>query len=300
MKVIEFFECNYKPIRLRGRSANTDRLYRSSIRLLDKVLGRSAVMTDLSDLTVARVMQFVLDKGGSPFSANKHRSQILAIWRYACMIKLVDAWPTVMPEPTPERIPVAWIASDLHQLMNTIDSLPGCVGHVPARLWWKSLLLILIDTGERISAITQIQWSDIESEWLLVKAEYRKGKKRDRRYLLTSDTLATLDLLRRHGNTNSVFPWPFSRTYLWTLYTRILKKAGLPCGRKDKFHRVRKTIGSVAYANGLDATSVLDHSSARVTKAYLDPRFRPQVEHATVVQAWLKSEQKPAEKPNPK
>jgi integrase len=290
MKIKDFFEDQYRIIRLRGRSQNTVRLYRTSIKLLDNLLGRSAVLSDFSDLTIARLMQNVLDKGGSPFSANKHRSQLLAIWRYGCMIKLVHHWPTVMAETTPERIPVAWIASDLHQLMRTIDNLPGFVGETPAKLWWKALLLMLIDTGERISAISQVGWADIEAVWLTVPAEYRKGKRRDRRYLLTDDTLAALSQLGKFRESKSIFPWPYNRTYLWTKYTKILEKAGLPAGRKDKFHRLRKTVGSVAHANGLDATSVLDHSSARVTKAYLDPRFRPQIEHATVIQAWLKGD----------
>lgn len=288
MKISEFFECNYRPIRLRGRSQNTLRLYRSSIRLFEKVLGRVSVLSDFSDIHISMVMQFVLDNGGSPFSANKHRSQLLAIWRYACMIKMADQWPTVMPEPTPERIPVAWVASDLHQLMSAIGRLKGCVGSVPAKLWWKSLLLVLIDSGERISAIVETRWSDLDGQWLLVKAEYRKGKKRDRRYMLTEETIEALRLMADYRISDRIFPWPYARTYLWNRYTRILKQAGLPSGPKDKFHRIRKTVGSVCHANGLDATSVLDHSSARVTKAYLDPRFRPQTEHATVVQAWLK------------
>lgn len=286
MQITEFFEGKYRIHRLRGKSPNTVRLYRSSLRLLDKVVGRPATLEDLTDDTIALVMQNVLDRGGSPYTANKERSQLLAIWRYAAQLGLISRWPTVLPEKQPERAPKAWLLEDVTKLLKTIQALDGSVGSVPARLWWLGLIYVCLDTGERIGAVKQATWDMLEHGWLLIPAEHRKGGKRDRRYRLSEDTLQVLEKMRPYC-TREIFPWPYTATYLWNRYDKILQKAGLPHGPKDKFHRCRKTLGSVAYAAGLDPQEVLDHSSRRVSQAYLDARFTRTTAPSTILRQWL-------------
>jgi integrase len=70
-----------------------------------------------------------------------------------------------------------------------------------------------------------------------------------------------------------VFPWDRCHNYVWKRLEIILKRAGLPHGRKSKFHRIRKTTASYAAAAGLDAQKLLDHSDPATTRKYLDPRI---------------------------
>ena len=289
MKISEFFECNYRIKRLRGRSTNTLRLYRSSIRNLEKTLGRVATLDDFTDETVGLVMQAMLDRGCSPFTANKERSQLIALWNFASRQGLVDRWPTILAEPEPERVPQAWLAEDVHQLQAAIAASTEFIGNVPASIWWSTLIAICLDTGERIGAVTQSKWSWIERDWMLVPAEARKGRKRDRRYLLSRETLVKLSQLRKFAEGDLIFVWPHHPTYLWRKYKRLLERAGLPHGAKDKFHRLRKTLGSVAYAAGLDAQDILDHQSRKTTKKYLDPRFSREVQPSQVLADWLRN-----------
>ena len=294
MTLAEFFEHNYRVRKLRGKSPNTVRLYRFSITNFSRVLGHDATLDDLTDDNVALAMQSMLDRGCSPYTANKERSQLLALWRFAAQLQLVPKWPTIGAEHTPERVPVAWMQEDIQRLMQALERETGMIGDAPANLWWRSLVCVCLDTGERIGAIVQAEWSWIERDWILVPAEARKGHKRDRRYLLACDTLARLRELQRYtGRQGRVFPWPYCGTYLWGKYTKILKKHGLPCGPKDKFHRFRKTVGSVVHAAGLDAQEVLDHNSRRTTKAYLDPRFTREKQPSDVLAAWLRNPPKP-------
>jgi len=290
MRLTEFFESNYRIKRLRGKSQNTVRLYRTSIRNLEKVLKRPANIEDLTDDVVSQVMQDVLDRGGSPFTANKERSQLLALWRYASQTGLTSNWPTVLPENEPERVPQAWMQEDLVKLFDAIAGIKTNVGNVPGPLWWRAIFLVCLDTGERIGAISQAEWSWLERNWLLVPAEARKGRKRDRRYLLASETVAALMQVRKYscGATN-IFVWPYNRTYIWNRLTKILIDAGLPHGRKDKFHRIRKTVGSVVYAAGMDPQDALDHSHRRVTQKYLDPRFTRETQPSQIIADWLRN-----------
>jgi integrase len=289
MRITDLFESQYRIKKLRGRSQNTVRLYRSSIKNLEKFLGRPAILDDFNDDTITQLMQAIIDRGGSPFTANKERSQLLAIWRFAAQTGLVSVWPTVMAENVPERIPLAWLQDDVHKLMAAIDLQKNKIGTVPAKVWWRGVVCVCLDTGERISAITQAKWSWIERSWLLIPAEARKGRKRDRRYLLSQESMRSISDIRRYStHSESIFPWPYCPTYLWTKYTKLLKDAGLPHGRKDKFHRFRKTVGSVVYAAGMDAQDVLDHQSRRTTAAYLDPRFSRSQQASDVIANWLR------------
>jgi integrase len=294
MKVADFFDDTYKPRRLRGRSQNTVRLYRSSIKNLERTLGRPALLEDLTDDNVAQLMQDIIDRGGSPHTANKERSQLLAIWRFAAQTKVVDRWPTVTPEQCPERVPMAWMPDDVRSLLAAAAAAKGRIGRAPAAVWWTALISVCLDTGERIGAVSQAEWTWLERDWILVPAEARKGRKRDRRYRLAPETVARLKELRKHSQGSQVmFEWPYGRSYIWAKYGKLLQAAGLPHGPKDKFHRLRKTLGSVAYAAGLDAQDLLDHQNKRTTQRYLDPRFTRDVQPSQILADWLR--QKPTE-----
>ena len=146
-----------------------------------------------------------------------------------------------------------------------------------------------LDTGERIGAVRQAKWEWVEHDWILFPAESRKGGKRDRRYLLSPATVATLHEIRIRTQSPEIFAWPYCEEYIWRKLKEILIEAGLPHGRKDKFHRFRKTTASVIYAAGMDATDALDHSQRRVTQRYLDPRFARDAQASKIIAAWLRS-----------
>lgn len=292
MLLINFFETCYLPLRLHGKSANTSRLYRISIRSFSTTLGRPAHIEDLTDEAVKRHLQRVLDAGRSKATANKDRSQLLAIWRFAHQHGYVAKWPCVPAEIEPVRIPRAWMAEDVRTLFAAVDRLEGDIDGVDRRIWWRCLLMVCLETGERIGALMQAEWSWIDRSWMVVPAEARKGGRRDKQYLLGTGTLARLADLRRQSPIK-LFPWPYNQDYLWQKYAEILKLAGLPHGRRDKFHRLRRTCASVIHAAGLDATEALDHAHRRTTQAYLDPRFTRQDQPSKIIADWLRNPRTP-------
>ena len=58
---------------------------------------------------------------------------------------------------------------------------------------------------------------------------------------------------------------------LFKRYEGILRRAGLAHGRRDKFHKLRRTTASNFEAAGGNATDLLKHSARSVTLAYLAP-----------------------------
>jgi len=111
-------------------------------------------------------------------------------------------------------------------------------------------------------------------------AETRKGGVADNSRRLAKDTVAGLESVRRWQETaevyslaGDVFLWDFSATYLYKIYGKILKRAGLPNGPAYKFHCLRKTVASYFEEAGGNATELLGHASRDITKCYLDPRI---------------------------
>lgn len=271
----------YAPLKLRGRSQNTMRLYLGSIGAFERFLGHDPLLADLSDDTVARFLSFRRAQEISPYTVEKDRCQLLAIWRFAARRQdaagqpYVSTWPWVEREKLPKRIPLAWLDTELTLILRACEALRGTVGELAARVFWVALVRTCWITGERIGAVTRLEWRDIDlaTGWLVFRAETRKGETADRGCELDAATVEALRAIKgRSGGKSLVFPWDRSPTYLWGRFGAILRKAGLPHDQ-GKFHRIRKSTASYYKLAGGDPTAFLGHSSPKVTAVYLDPRI---------------------------
>jgi integrase len=296
MLLTDFFENVYSPVRLRGKSENSKRLYRLCLVQFGRTLGYPPNVEDLTEANVLRHLSRRSDV--APATRNKELAELTALWRLAAQRKLIDTWPDVDSEHEPERAPIAWLPDELAALLSGAAKMEGVIGQVPASTWWTALIRVTLDTGERISAVRYARWNWIQGNWLLVPAENRKGKTRDRRYRLGDVTMESLEELKKHGyDGKNVFPWPYVDNYLWLKYKAVLAAAGLPSTRKHQLHCLRKTVGSAVYAAGLDPQDALDHSDRRTTQRYLDPRFTRTQQACDVLADFLA---KPTRKPSPK
>ena len=264
------FDDFYRPLRLRGRSANTTRLYGCTIRAFGKWLGYSPTIDDLSDLMISRY----LDQRAairSPYTAEKERTQLCSLWRFAADRGIVTTRPEVPPAPLPDRIPTAWTLAELGAIARSAAATRGRVGQIPAGIWYLALVTVLWETAERIGAVLACCPGDFAAPHLHVRAEYRKGHKRDRVYRLSA---TACDLLTRARGTVRLFEWPLSSTLLWAKYADVVARAGLGRGRHLSFHALRRSSASHYTAAGGDPVQLLDHSSPRIThKWYLDRRL---------------------------
>ena len=273
MTLLEFFEKFYAPLRLRGRSENTTRLYHCTLRSFGKWLERPPTLEDLDDLTLSR---FLAARGASrsAFTAEKERTQLLSLARFAFDKRMLQERPCVPPAPLPERIPKAWTIEQIKSLMKACSNAPGLVGRLPASVFYCAIVAVLWESAERIGAILAVKVDDYHEGRILVRAEYRKGRKRDKLYRLTPATAALLDQCVRGRKANEqIFAWDKPKTMLWYEFGKVVAAAGLDGGRRAKFHQLRRSAATHYAAGGGDATALLDHSSPRITRAYIDPRF---------------------------
>jgi hypothetical protein len=276
MLLVDFFEGAYLPLRLRGKSENTTRLYHCTLRSFAKYLERRPTLEDLNDLTISMFLS-KRARERSAFTAEKERTQLLSLARFAWDRGLIKVKPCVPPATLPERIPTAWSVDQIRSLIRATDKEVGLIAKVPSAVFFRGLVCVLWETAERIGAIMSVTVADYQSGVLLVRAEHRKGRKRDKLYGLTLSTQNLVEqLCRGKPASKPIFEWDRAKTLLWHSFGRIVQRAGLSDGRRSKFHMIRRSSATAFAALGGDPVSMLDHSSPRVTKAYLDPRFMPQ------------------------
>ncbi|HEY4310552.1 MAG TPA: site-specific integrase [Pirellulales bacterium] len=268
----------YRPLKLRAASPKTDYQYKINIDSFERFLGREPLLTDFDDEVIGALLSWIVQRGRSTATANKAASHLLALFNFAARKRFVQQFPDVTRLTEPVRIPKAWSETDLRRLFAALYAAPGKIAGVPAGLWWVALHQLLWWTAERIGAVRQLRWSDVDLEtgWLIVPAEFRKFQTSDKATELPPAALEALRAIRNPGRT-LIFPWPHSDEYLWTVYREIRKRAGMPIDAKSSFHRMRKTAASFFEAAGGNATELLGHSSRAVTMRYLSPAIvKPQ------------------------
>lgn len=260
---------SYAP--LRGVSQRTVRLYEFSLTAWSRALGREPTLDDLNEVAVARFLSR-RQRDVSPATVAKDRAHLVAMWSFAFKRGLVSTAPEVRRITVPERVPEAWTTEEFRRLLAAATLEQTTIAGIPSRHWWRAVLLLAYDTGERCAAIMALRWAEVREDDVIFRAETRKGGRRDIARPFGDSTGLALEQIREPRR-ELVFPWDRHPSYLWGRLGIILKRAGLPNDRRCKFHRIRRTTASFYAAAGGNATALLDHSSPAVTRRYLDPRI---------------------------
>ena len=269
MQLRRFFTDYYAPMRLRGAgSLRTARLYELCVRRFHEFTKTEPSLADLNNKTVSRFLAYRSVRV-SPHSVERERNQLLAMWRLAHQLRLVEELPFIPAATLPRKIPKAWTVPELNRLLAAAAEQPGFVGRSRAAVWWPALIHALFETAERIGAIMACRPGDLDGQYLSVAAEYRKGGKDSRVYTLSPQTAERCCTI---AGRERLFEWHRCPTHLWGHFNAITKRAGLYAPRLG-FHTLRRSAASHLKAAGGDPVALLGHADPRVTKRYLDPRI---------------------------
>ena len=275
----------YFKVNMSIRAQKTKEMYRVSLKDFRDTLGHEPTKKDLTDDNLSKMMNSLIARGLAPKTVNERAARIKALWNWMAKRQIIRHFPTTQNVREPKRTPKAWTRDDLATILAACGRERGLIAGIPAATFWKALLMTLWDSGARIGEILAIRWEwlNLETGYVNIPAEVRKGGTQDMAYVLHADTLALIKSMASPAR-ERVFSWPLCEASLYLHYKSILKNAGLPCGRKDKFHKIRRSVASHLQAGGHNASQVLGHSSAEVTKAsYLDPSIVGMVSPSAVL-----------------
>lgn len=141
------------------------------------------------------------------------------------------------------------------------------------------LFSLIANTGLRISEALNLKWSDIHDDFLIIRPEVSKNKKRGTVYygIKTQNLLAELKEIKSHLIKRKTTDYLFSlntripsRSYMHIRFKYWTSQTGLPPSLS--IHSLRHTYGTMCLDKGLPLTFVRDnlrHSSVAVTSQYL-------------------------------
>jgi integrase len=275
MDLADILERQFFPLQTRIANETTRDHYRRAVRWLGEMLGRPAVLTDLTDDSLSAILRWLTSaRSQSPVTANGSMQCLSALWRWCRDRDLpIRGGPTVRPLREPIRTPRAWSVAELDRLCAAADASIGSIGGMPARTWWLTLFALVMDSGCRSSELLALDWAwiDWERGWIYVPAECRKGQRRDEAYGLRPDTLSWLAKIRQPQG--QILGWGDRHISLYHLrWNELLTRAGLPNGRYNQAQKLRRTFATLLTVAGGDATAALGHASRATTlRSYLDP-----------------------------
>ena len=263
---------------LMNLSARSVVIYGHTVEMFGRFLGREPLVSDLEDVTVCRFLRWraTTTRSGRPVSAatvQKDRSQLLALWTWACKKRLhAGEWPGLPRAKRVRHTPTAYTADEIAAMVRVARARTGPYGAVPAAWWWSTLLQVLWQTGARCGEAFGLRWAEVDTGRcaILFRAETRKGRIADQLRTITPALAAELE--RRRGLPEAlVWPRPGNPLSCYASLRILCERAGVtPRG----FHAIRKASASYVAAAGGDATAHLGHADPAMTRGhYLDPRI---------------------------
>ncbi|MCH8922387.1 MAG: site-specific integrase [Planctomycetes bacterium] len=271
------------------KAAETQRMYRESLKLFEQICGPKLVRS-ISSHTVDSFRCGLESrrgvKPGSTISAagvNKHLRGLRVALRKAHAWEYLTKMPQIEMAKEPEKEPLAMEAAHfdaIYEACNVAEQPAG--GPYTAEQWWKSLILTGLMTGMRISEMLTLLWSDVrlDENYLTVRHSRSKAKRDDTIPLHS----VVVDHLRKITDVGlTVFDWPLRKRDLYDQWHAIQEAAEihLPClddGEHEctpschvyGFHSLKKACGTLNAARLPEAAlnAFMRHSSGETTRKY--------------------------------
>lgn len=262
-------------------------MYESTLDRFRDFLGREPTLDDLDDLTAARFLRWrgstVHDKKRgliSPASLAKDSAHLRTLWNFAARKRMKRSdgelleFPDYARPRVPKPRPVAYTVEELQALIEAARHRKGLVGDVPAPWYWITKIRAMFETGERIGAIMQLRWGevDLERRTLTFLAATRKGHRETITRAISPDLAEMLDLQKRPAD-RLVWPWLENRKMLscYGSLKTLCRLAGVPY---HPFHSIRKSTASYLKKAGKSAKTQLGHASEEMAERhYYDDRI---------------------------
>jgi integrase len=248
MPLRDLFENLYRPLRMIDASPVSIRHVRIAIKNFEKHLGHPATLADLALMPIAEWMAARLARQQARTTINCQAKLLATLWRFALRKRLVA------PDEKPDEIdflkekrplPQAWTLAEMELILKACRETEGMVRGIPAGKFWEALVLIIFDTGIRRKAALAIEFGEIDFKAKTLRVPADRMKNLVEQIFLLSDQTTAAILATVPPRRRLVFPWPYaSNKPMERRLKAILKRAGLPHGRRDLLHKLRRTCAS--------------------------------------------------------
>jgi len=264
---------------LKNLSDRSVSMYLSTLDRFRDFLGHEPTVDDLEDLTAAKFLRWRattvhdINRGMiSPASLAKDSAHLRSLWTWLARKRWKRSdgelleFPDYARPRVPKPVPKAFNAAELAQLVEAARHRRGYICGKPAAWYWTTKIQAMFQTGERIGAVLELRWEqvDLERHTLTFLAATRKGHRETITREITP-ALAKCLATQRGAPGERVWPWLDDRQAL-SIYPslRVLcRSAGVPY---HPFHSIRKATASYLKKAGISAKKQLGHSSEQMAE----------------------------------
>lgn len=253
-------------MRIRNLSPATQRNYLLSVALFARHFGKSPDKLGREDI---RTYQIYLlgEKKLSPATLNVRVSAL----RFFYGVTLKQDWDikTIPYARKPKRLPIVLSREEVARLFEAVRNLKH-----------RTVLMTMYATGLRVSEVTRLKVSDIDSSRMSIRVEQSKGNKD--RYVMLSKKLLTC--LRTYWREYRPAGWLFIKNrgtghLPISTVVAVCKQARKDAGIKKKVtpHTLRHCFATHLLEEGTDLRTIqilLGHSSLSTTAIYMHVAIR--------------------------
>jgi integrase len=262
-----FLESVYVPSRV-DISAGAVEQIRYAITAVERWHGSPVKIRQLSEPFVRGFLS-AYAKDVSAGTVNSKRGHLLALWQCGWEEGYLPAPPKrtqVRRARATRRVPEAWTADEMSAILAACNATRR-----PA--WWKSILLVAYQTGERRGALLATAPAAVNLDRACIVFTRTKTG-RQRWCSLTPDCVAAV---RSIYDATAPLVWRYSGTLrrLDDCLAGILDRAGVRHGRPagGVWHKFRRTSGSLVEQAGGDGARHIGVTRAVFEMHYKDPRL---------------------------
>jgi integrase len=266
---------------LKNLSDRSVKMYESTLDRFRDFLGHEPTVDDLDDLTAAKFLRW---RGTtvhsqcrgliSPASLAKDSAHLRSLWVWLAKKRWKRSdgelleFPDYARPRVPKPVPKAYKADELARLVEAARHRKGVICGKPAAWYWTTKLQAMFQTGERIGAVLELRWGqvDLERNTLTFLAATRKGH-RETITRPISPALSKILATQKGAPGERVWPWLEDRRLL-SLYSSLkilCRSAGV---EYHPFHSVRKSTASYLKRAGISAKKQLGHSSEEMAETH--------------------------------
>lgn len=236
--------------------------------------GGRAEWSEVCDEKVNGWLAHLQGSGLKPVTVSAKRRALLTLWRAAHDENLVDRPPyKVKRIKCPERVPIAFLLSELKQLRDAAAGLEGDYPKIgiPKAIWWLSFLDFKYDTALRLGDVLSIERKDIWPGGRVSIVQSKTGHSHSVR--LRPRTIEEIDECMSYGRTRAII-WPiWCRYNTWFQhFNEVRLAAGLKAGTSKWIRRA-----SASYVErdnpGCGSRHLGHRSPGLAVKHYFDPRI---------------------------
>jgi integrase len=245
----DFFEEVFLPAHADDLPRNAAVYLRSPIKDFTRFAGEEIPIEAIDEPLLRRYLGDTCRRGLTPRTANRRRSDVLRVLRYAVEIGAVASLPAVSPLAArkPTRPPVAFTPAEFQSLIEAAGRRNGFVGEASAGDFWPAFFLLAANTGVRLNGLVDVATDNLDEAAGRITIDWQTSRKSHRRvFPLWPATLLAIEQLapRRRGLPRVLGDWAWKRAAVPESARSIVQAAGLGYPGRDLFRMLRATYAT--------------------------------------------------------